>query len=298
MGERTDRLLKKGWTNFHCHTNADYCCDPAMTPAFYAGLLDSGMRRAVLTDHGFIFYLASVDGVRQEVIWCGEFMENPEWFDRCREIGNRRIQDRIKEVKYLGDPNLFLGIETDVMRDGRLTHDPQFTDMFDLILCGPHFLPWVEKLETPEAREKAWLEYMEMLLDKPEVDVLSHPFRWIATINKGQLSDGAVDCILRWVESRGVALEFNGNKGHAEVPEAVEARVLRTAADRGLPIVISTDGHKPDQIKDLTLVERRLSVAGITADDLNIPEVEDFIARKGRRNTASSRPERRKLKDP
>ena len=74
--------------------------------------------------------------------------------------------------------------------------------------------------------------------------------------------------------------------------------MLRTASDRGLPIVISTDGHKPDQIKDLTLVERRLSAAGITADDLNIPEVEDFIARKGRRNTASSRPERRKVKDP
>ena len=42
-----------------------------------------------------------------------------------------------------------------MMRDGRLTHDPAFTDEFDVILCGLHFAPWIEKLESEEARERA-----------------------------------------------------------------------------------------------------------------------------------------------
>ena len=238
-------MLKTGWTNFHCHTNMDSACDPEMTPAYYAGLLGDDMRRVVITDHGFMCYFANMAGMSWEVIWQGKFMEEPEWFDRARETGNERMRDCLKKVRSLGNPDVFFGIETDVMRDGRFTHDPQFTDEFDVILCGPHFLPWIEKLDSIEEREKAWLDYMDMLLDKPEVDVLSHPFRWIASVNKGSVSDEAVGCILRWVEERGVALELNGNPN---TPEAAEVRMLKGAADRGLPIVVSTDSHhqEPD----------------------------------------------------
>jgi hypothetical protein len=38
------------------------------------------------------------------------------------------------------------------------------------------------------------------------------------------------------------------------------------------------------------VAEKRLGLAGLTPYDLFIPEVEDFVARKGRRNDPSSRP--------
>jgi histidinol phosphatase-like PHP family hydrolase len=262
----------------------DPCCDPDLTPAVYAGLLGDEMRRVVITDHGFMHYFVQAG----DILWSGRWMVEPELYDAVREIGNARLREAIKRVRELGNPNVFAGIETDVMRDGRLTHDPEFTHEFDVILCGPHFLPWIEKLATPEEREKAWLDYMDMLLARPEVDVLSHPFRWIANVNKGVVSDDAIGRLLRWVEDRGVTLELNSNQN---TPETAEVRMLRIAADRGLPLVVGTDSHNRAQILNLTLARQRLALAGLTLQDLRIPEVEFFLARKGRRSTTPRRKE-------
>ena len=214
-------------------------------------------------------------------------MEEPAHFDAAREAGNARLRAAIQGVRALRNPNVFAGIETDMMRDGRLTHDPRFTDEFDVILCGTHFLPWVEKLDAEEAREKAWLDFVDALLDKPEVDVFAHPFRWIANVNKGRVTDDAIGRVLRWVEERGVTIELNSN---ANTPDAAEGRMLKIVADRGLPIVIGTDCHQVAQIANFSLARARLAQAGLTVEDLNIPEVEDFMARKGKRGSAASRP--------
>jgi histidinol phosphatase-like PHP family hydrolase len=76
----------------------------------------------------------------------------------------------------------------------------------------------------------------------------------------------------------------------AWVHEGATVRMLKTAADRGLPVVICTDAHKRAEVKDFSVARQRLALAGLTAKDLYMPEVEDFMARKGRRNTAASRP--------
>jgi histidinol phosphatase-like PHP family hydrolase len=243
------------------------------------------MRRAVITDHGFMQYFHNV--VTWEVIWKGWFMEDPAWFDQAREVGDARIRASAKVVRDLNNPDIFFGIETDVMCDGRFTHDPQFTDEFDVILCGPHFMPWIERIESLQEREKAWLDYMDMLLDKPEVDVLSHPYRRIADLTNRSISQETVDRLLKWVDERGVTLELNSN---ANTPETAEIRMLRYAADRGIPIVLGTDSHNCPQVTNFSIAEQRLAQAGLTQDDLNIQEVEAFIARKGKRNTAASRP--------
>jgi hypothetical protein len=46
-----------GWTNYHCHTNIDPDVDLEMTPAYYAGLLGPRLRRAVLLNHGYDYYV-------------------------------------------------------------------------------------------------------------------------------------------------------------------------------------------------------------------------------------------------
>ncbi|MEI6211972.1 MAG: hypothetical protein WCR06_10160 [bacterium] len=267
----------QGWTNFHCHTNLDPCCEPALTPAWYAGLLGEVVRRVVITDHGFMHYFLPAG----DVLWSGRWMEEPALFDAARVAGNARLREAIQGVRNLNNPNVFLGIETDLMRDGRFTHDPALTDEFDVILCGPHFLPWVEKLDSAEARTRAWLEYMDALLDKPEVDVLSHPFRWLANATQGQIADDTIRRVLGWVEARGVTLELNSN---TNTPEVAEVRMLRIAADRGLPMVVGTDSHACAQATNFSVALQRLALAGLTPRDLNLQEVESFLARKGRRS--------------
>jgi histidinol phosphatase-like PHP family hydrolase len=275
------------WTNFHCHTYVDSCCPAELTPAYYAGALGETMRRAVITNHGFIHYFEKVPGIPWEVLWQGQFMEDPQWFDRARETGNARLQTEMQTIRALNNPNIFFGIETDMMCDGRLTHDPHFTELFDVILCGTHFMPWIEKIEGNKAREKAWLDYMDRLLDKPEIDVLSHPFRRIADLTGRLVSDETVDSLLRWVAARGVTLELNSN---ANTPETAEVRMLRFAAEHGIPLVVGTDSHNFEQTTNFTIAEERIKLAGLTPADLNIQEVEAFLARKGKRHTAASRP--------
>jgi len=282
----SDMMQVCAWTNYHCHTNVDPCCESDLTPALYAGLLGEEMRRVVITDHGFMHYFVQDEAL----IWSARWMEEPAHFDAAREIGKARLREAIQRVRELENPDVFIGIETDMMRDGRLTHDPEFTDAFDVILCGVHFAKWIENLDSEDARLKAWLDYMDAVLDKPEVDVLSHPFRWIAHVNKGIVPDDAIQRVLGWVEERGVALELNSN---VNTPETAEVRMLRIAADRGLPVVIGSDSHHRSQILNSNLALQRLALAGLTPRDLYIPEIEDFIARTGRRHTAASRLVRR-----
>lgn len=66
--------------------------------------------------------------------------------------------------------------------------------------------------------------------------------------------------------------------------------MLRIAADRGIPVVIGTDSHARAQITNFSLARQRLESAGLAPQDLYMPEVEDFIARKGWRHTMASRP--------
>jgi len=249
----------------------------------YAGLLGDELRRVVLTDHGFMHYFVQDQGT----LWSGTWAMNTGMFDAVRETGNASIRAAIKSVRDLGNANVFVGIETDMMRDGRLTHDPEFTEEFDVILCSIHFLPWLDKVESEEERVKGWLDHVDALLDKPEADVFAHPFRWIGQANKGHVPGDAMDRVLRWVEERGVTLELNSTEA---VPEAAAVRMLRVAADRGLPVVVGTDAHKRAQVTNFSVARRRLALAGLTTKNLYMPEVEDFIARKGRRNTAASRP--------
>jgi len=277
------------WTNFHCHTaRFDPSCEKELTVEYYAGVLGDQVRRVVITDHGFMHYFQDV--VTWEVLWQGWFMEDPAWFDKTRELGDRRLREGMKAVRDLGNPNLFYGIETDVMRDGRFTHDPDMTEAFDVILCGPHFMPWVEKIEDVKGKERAWLDYMEMMLARPEIDVVSHPFRRLLGLTHGVAADETVMRMLGWVEQCGVALELNAN---ANTPETVETRMLRFAADQGLPVVVGTDSHHRAQVVNFSLAEQRIAAAGLTVDDLNLQDVEAFLARKGRRGTAASRPRAR-----
>ena len=276
-------MNERGWTNFHAHTNVDPCCERELTPALYAGLVGDEMRRVVITDHGFMHYFVH----EIDLLWSGRWMEEPEHFDAVREIGNANLRAGIDRIRNLKNAHVFAGIETDRMRDGRLTHDPEFTDAFDVILCGLHFAPWIEKLESEEARERAWLDFVDALLGTPEVDVFAHPFRWLAHVNKGHISDDAIRRVLQWVEERGVALELNSNPN---TPETAEVRMLRIAADRGIPVVIGTDSHARAQITNFSLARQRLASSGLTPQDLYMPEVEDFIARKGRRQSMASRP--------
>jgi len=267
-----------GWTNYHCHTSfVDPDVDREMTPAYYAGQLGERMRRAVLLNHGYNYYVMP---------------NHPEWAanevaDKVREAGNERVRSAMQAVRALGNPNLFCGIETDLSREGQPLHDLQFTEEFDVILYGDHYLHWVAKMDSVKERVRAWLDHVDAVLARPDLDVFAHPFRELRAISDNEVPTEAVERVLRWADERRVGLELNS---HGYVPEAATVRMLKFAADRGLPVVVGTDAHTLDRILAFDVAERRLELAGLTTADLFMPQVEDFMARKGRLSDPKSRP--------
>jgi histidinol phosphatase-like PHP family hydrolase len=145
----------------------------------------------------------------------------------------------------------------------------------------------VAKLDTAAQRVRAWLDHTDAVLARPDLDVLAHPFRELRAISDNETPMDAVERVLRWAAERNVGLELNSQE---YVPEAATVRMLRFAADHGIPVVVGTDAHKCNRITAFEVAEKRLALAGLVPSDLFIPEVEDYVARKGRRNDPSSRP--------
>ncbi|MBM4143367.1 MAG: hypothetical protein FJ225_07235 [Lentisphaerae bacterium] len=122
---------------------------------------------------------------------------NPGWApdeaaDRSREAGNGRLRAAMQAVRALGNPDVFFGIETDLSRDGRPLHDPRFTEDFDVILYGDHCLEWVAKMDSVKDRVRAWLDHVDAVLARPDLDVFAHPFRELRAISNNEVPAEAV----------------------------------------------------------------------------------------------------------
>lgn len=270
------------FTNYHCHTNVDFGCEPDLTPEAYAALLRPPLGRVVLTDHGFMFYF-----VTREMVFGATWMVAPAVFDAHREEGNARIRTAIRKARDLGNPSVFVGIETDMMRDGRFTHDPAFTDEFDVIIAGDHFIPWLDPARQGEtAFLCAWLDRVASIVAKPEPDILGHPMRWPSHTLKKPLPDDVIGEVVRMAAESRITLELNSSWCHPEE----SARMVRLAVDQGVPIVFGTDAHGEKRAADFEFHMTVLALNGMTPADLRMPQVEDFARRKGRRHDVRSRP--------
>ncbi|MBN1670352.1 MAG: hypothetical protein JXR37_04935 [Kiritimatiellae bacterium] len=277
-----------GHTNFHGHTNVDWVCEDDLTPEVYAGALGDELRRAVIVDHGFMFYWYDRD-----IVFEANWMLDPALFEQRREWGNARVAQHLARIRGLQNPCLFAGIETDWTRYGMLTHDARFNDEFDVIIGSVHFMPWLKPDMTEQECIRVWLPHVEQMLFAPELDIFGHPMRMLLLRTQVRhIPDDIIARLAALIEESGITTEINVPKARNQI-EAYQpalARLVRRLADRGLPLVFSTDSHAKSQIADFSRHLDLLQSLGLSETDLNMPEVEDFTARKGRRHLLASRP--------
>jgi len=284
-------VSEAGLTNCHCHTAVDWVCEEQLVPELYDELVGTnGLRRVVITDHGFMFYWFDRD-----VVFGGQWMTDPALFERNRDWGNRRLEAGLARIRRLGNPNLFAGIETDLTRYGMLTHDSRFTEQFDLIIGSIHFLPWLQECGlAPKQRLHAWFEHVERLIFTPQVDVLGHPLRWWAQWGGARIPEPMLAELANLAEQSGITMEINvlSQKNLIARYADMFGSLLKRLRDRGLPIVLGTDAHGRAAVNDFSRVFALLKQTGTRLSDLNVLEVEDFLARKGDRDRLESRPRR------
>ncbi len=258
----------------HAHTSClSYCCDPEITPETYRQALREHPELAgvAITNHGFATYFPL------ETAWAAEFMQNPGMFDRHLDFGNRRLEKHLQEVEPLLAEGIYTGFEVEMMADGRLTLDPAFRGRLDVLIGSVHFMPGFEPGSA--GLQEAWWAHTERLLDSG-IDVLGHPFRWLARNGRVEVTEEMIRRLVRMAKAAGVALELNS---HMRIPGDV--LLLRECMEAGVPVTLATDSHSLAEIADLGYPLSVVGAAGLTLAQLPV-----WLPRRFRLRGAAAEP--------
>jgi DNA polymerase (family 10) len=157
------------------------------------------------------------------------------------------------------------GIESDILRDGRLDYEDDLLAGFDFVIGSVHSRL---AMEEPEMTER-----LLAALEQPALTILGHPTGRLLLAREPFRFDH--DRIFRRAAERGVALEINGDPHRLDL----DWRLVRRARELGATIALGADAH---DLPALGYQENALAVArkaGLTRDEvLNCRTGEAFLA--------------------
>jgi DNA polymerase (family X) len=152
--------------------------------------------------------------------------------DEKRAVENiHRIKAARKKVK---DIEIWAGTEVDVLGDGRLDYSDDLLKQFDIVLASVH-----SRMTQPGEEMTARLL---KALENPYVKILGHPTG--RQILRRDPFNFDLEKVFDAARKAGVVLELNGNPERLDLSD----RHVKSARERGIKIVISTDAHTPDHL--------------------------------------------------
>jgi len=249
----------------HAHTNFSYCATSDLTCEVYRSVLDdihSILGRQAITNHGFQAYFP------ENIAWSWEFLDDFRLFDRYRSWGDERILGFREKLESMKDDRFVFGLEVELMGDGRLTVSDAVRGELEILLGSLHVLPRAygedESLdaETLDAAVRACIAYTRDLM-LSGVDVIAHPFRWLAHAT-GAVPREAVVEVVRLAAEHNVALELN-----LRGPRLSTLTFITEAVAAKVPLALATDAHQPAEVGDLEEHLRLIRTAGF--DPAQIP---------------------------
>lgn len=151
--------------------------------------------------------------------------------------------DKLNE-EFAGKFRIFKGAEVDILSDGTLDYDDEILNTLDFVLAAIHIGTKMSKEKMTERVLKA--------INHPKVHCLAHPSgRLIGRRHEFEMD---WDKIFHAAKKAGIAIEINAHPSRLDLNE----ERARRARDMGIPIIINTDAHSPDQLE---LVEYGIYVA-------------------------------------
>jgi DNA polymerase (family 10) len=166
-----------------------------------------------------------------------------------------RHAERVKELAaQLDDIVLLAGSEVDVMADGSLYYSDEVLAELDWVVASLH---QGQRME----REKITMRCLAAI-EHPLVDVLAHPSGRLIGRREGMDLD--IERIAEAAAASGTFLEINCQPHRLDLRPAH----ARRAIDAGVPLVISTDAHRPTSFPRLDLGVAMARRAWATAADV------------------------------
>jgi histidinol phosphatase-like PHP family hydrolase len=169
----------------------------------------------------------------------------------------------LQEIETLRAEGIYTGFEVEMMADGRLTLDPRFRDRLDVLIGSVHFMPGLEGgAEAAAEVLPAWWTHTERLMHSG-IDVLGHPFRWLARNAKIGVTEEMIRRLVRLAAEAKVALELNS---HMRIPGDV--LLLRECLEAGVPVTLASDSHSREEIGNLEYPLAVVAAAGVELDQV------------------------------
>jgi DNA polymerase (family 10) len=140
-----------------------------------------------------------------------------------------KVQKRHPEIRVLKSQ------EIDILVDGTLDQDDDVIEQLDFVVISIH-----SHFELPAAKQT---ERIIKGLSHPHVNVIGHPTGRL--INKREPYEMDLEAVLAACKEYNVAVELNA---HPERLDLKDTHLMR-AVELGLKVLISTDAHRPEELK-------------------------------------------------
>ena len=178
----------------------------------------------------------------------------------------RRQWEEIAEVQA-AHPGIRIlrGMEVDILRDGSLDLEDEMLDQLDVVIISVHSFFGMERARQTSRVLKA--------LAHPRSMIFGHPTGRI--INRRGPIDVDIDEILHACAEFGVAVEVNSHPHRLDLKDSH----LWRARELGVPVVVATDAHRPDDLDLAHYGIEQARRAWLTPEHvLNTRAVDDFLA--------------------
>jgi len=160
---------------------------------------------------------------------------------------------------------LLRSMEVDILKDGTLDLEDEMLEQLDWVIVSVHSFFGLPAAEQTDRVLKA--------LSHPQVNVFGHPTGRI--INRRGPIEIEIDEILRACAEYGVAVEINSHPNRLDLRDTHASR----ARELGVPVVISTDAHRIEELDLMHYGVEQGRRAWLTpADVLNTRTVDELLA--------------------
>jgi DNA polymerase (family 10) len=187
----------------------------------------------------------------------------------------KRARQQWKEIdkvrKRVEGIEILRSAEVDILKDGSLDMPDEILEELDVVVISVHSFMDLDRATMTKRVLKA--------MAHPCVDILAHPTGRI--INRREPFPMDVEEVLTAAAELEVAVELNANPNRLDLSDVHVHR----ARELGVPVVISTDAHKPDGLHNMRYGVDQARRGWLGPDDvLNTRSLKDFRAWLGRRD--------------
>ncbi len=246
------RVDAAGLTDVHCHTEYAYCGTTVSAARALAVSEALGMGQVCLTEHTFQFYFD------REEAWSFRWQTDPARVEEAWRRRNGRMDEYRRFIRPFRGPGVRLGLEVDLLADGRLLLAPEDREGWDLIVGAIHSIPGFVKGMAAAEVERLFLRETEGLL-RQHVDVLAHPFRFFSRA-KIPTPTHLYPTVAGLLARYGVAAEINF---HTYLPDPA---FYRECVGKGVRIALGSDSHDMAEVAEFMPHLRVLEQAGIAPE--------------------------------